>query len=818
MLLTANAQNAGDYVYTDNGRFKIVSGENLLANGDFSNGLSGWTTDGGSVLSTDTFSIETENDNNYLVVNLKDNGPGTGSSLFQKIQVEAGKSYIMTYQVKGNDENVAATVTSASNAKNYQNFLFSLTGNPEDVDNVSLGKEQTYNFEWTTFTYGYTPQSDGFILVHFYAPYLATAFDNFKILEAQEVVDDRSAAEEIALLQSYLDNPLFPNNHEVLESAIEAFRGCVETDELEMYNELVNYIDEAINEFLNANTGNLTSFVPNLTLDDVKTTGANQTSAGAWIIDDALRVVNPTGKTRWSVKSASETNAPFAGNYFQNDIPYGSKNKLYEATVHQTVDNMPAGQYMLTVKLRGYRFTSKTATTTDVRGMKVFINNDSTECHPVKEEKVSTYIAYSKMDEAGKMKLGFYIPDSVANHVDLDFVDLRIIGWTQEQVEEYFLGKEFAEARQMLKQSIDSARVLYANQELLYGKVRLDSAIVASQDYYDNITVTDSLDDSRSRLNKEITRYIGSNGALTTLRQAIANAKLMLADNSYSESDKQPLRTAIDAAEAYISTLTADNHEEPGYTNDDINAQTALLNTAVNSLLSTQLTADENYEFLSWAQADGAEYSSLIATDAVMTSSDSELYTETANFAGHSLNGRLAFRNDLSLSLSETHGLQVTYASKNATTMAILNLKEGDQVTMDWVMGNSSHNIMISSANARVKQADGTWLEYTKKGKDNANIVPKDNADGLSASVRSTFVMNAEGTLDLYQGSSNSTIRIYYIGITEAANVVTGIQTVSQTKGTVRDGAIYDLSGRRVAAPQLKKGVYVSGGRKFVVR
>jgi hypothetical protein len=150
--------------------------------------------------------------------------------------------------------------------------------------------------------------------------------------------------------------------------------------------------------------------------------------------------------------------------------------------------------------------------------------------------------------------------------------------------------------------------------------------------------------------------------------------------------------------------------------------------------------------------------------------------------------------------------------------MAILNLKEGEQVTMDLVIGNSSHNIMISSANARVKQADGTWLEYTKKGKDNANIVPKDNADGLSASVRSTFVMNAEGTLDLYQGSSNSTIRIYYIGITEAANVVTGIQTVSQTKGTVRDGAIYDLSGRRVAAPQLKKGVYVSGGRKFVVR
>ena len=168
-------------------------------------------------------------------------------------------------------------------------------------------------------------------------------------------------------------------------------------DDLESYREYSNYIDEAISEFLNMNTTDVISYVANGTFDDLKTTSANQTSAGAWAIDDGLRVENPTGKTRWAVKSAAETGAPFTGNYLQNDIPYGTNNKLYEATVHQTIENMPAAQYMFTIKTRGYKFTSKTAKTTEIHGMKVFINNDSTECYPVEEENATRFTVYSTL-------------------------------------------------------------------------------------------------------------------------------------------------------------------------------------------------------------------------------------------------------------------------------------------------------------------------------------------------------------------------------------------------------------------------------------
>ena len=816
MMLTASAQQAGEYVYTDNGRFKITTGENLLTNGDFNEAFDGWTTDGGNALTSDTFAIDTENGNYYLTVLAKENGPGTGSTLLRKLAVSNDKSYVMSYRVRGNDDSVVSSVTSGATVKNYQNFLFSLSGEVGAEDNVSIGKSQTYGFDWATFTYAYTPQTDGYLLVHFFAPYVATCFDDFVVLEAQQVVDDRESAKVIARLQSYLDNPLFPNGHDILEGAIAAIQETVASDALEDYKMYIEYLDEAISEFLDTNTANMTAYLKNGTFDDLKTTSANQRSAGAWTIDD---LTPASGKTRWAVKSATEMDAPFVGNYLQNDIPV--KYLLRQATVSQAIENMPAAKYMFTMKVRAEFLSSpKNYPDREIRGMKVFANSDSTECWPIEAVNPSSFIAFTELKESGTLKVGFFLPDSLCNHVDIDVTDLRIIGWTQEQVDEFFMGKEFAEARQNLKVSIDSARVWYDNVEMLYGKPQLDSAIVASQNYYETINVTDSLNASRTRLHKEISNYISRNGTLTTFRQTIANAEEMVADNSYSEAGRQTLQTAINTAKAYLATLSADNHLTEGYTNDDIKAQTALLNQAINQLLATNLKGDEKYEFLMWAQQDGAEYGSdlLIGEEnAITTSGNATVYAETATFAGHSFNGRFGFIEGLNLTHDASHGLQVNFPSKNKTTMAILNLKAGDQIDIDWAMGNASHGIMIVSANAKTKLADGTWQNYTKTGKDNANVLPKINSDGLSGSVRSTIQMTADGTLDFYQSSSNSTLRVYYLGITYAANVVDGIESVNSQLSTFNSQQVYDLSGRRLTSKPAS-GFYIQNGKKYVVK
>ena len=823
LMLTANAQQAGEYIYTDEGKFKITTGENLLSNGDFTQGLADWTNDQGRELKLDTFALmDDEKGGFYIRVNNKDNGSGTGSTLLRSVKVEAGKSYYMAYQVRAEEENVTSNVVMGDNVKNYHNFLFSTSGKWNDETNISIAKQQTFGFNWQTFSYNYTPDNYGFLLVHFCGPYLGTCFDNFVIMETVEVIDDRKTNQLISELQAFVDNPLFPNGHDIILEFIEALRMFVELGDMQGYNEMVALKDEAIKEFLNMNTGDLSAYVPDMTLDNLKTTSANQTSAGAWTITDGLRAVNPSGKTRWAVKSADETAAPFDGNYLQNDIPFGTNNKLYEASVWQTVKNMPAGQYMLRVKVRGYKLTDK-AGNRDVeatKGMKVFINGDSTECYPVDDEDAKEFIAYSTVKPNEDIKLGFYLPGSVANHVDIDFTDLRIIGWTQEQTDEYFLGKEIAEAKQALKVVIDSARVLYDNKELIYGKLRLDSAINASQAIYDRKwEIADSLTEEETNLKAEIKKYIGDNATLTTLRNTITEVEAMANEEKYA-SNKAALIAAAEAAKAFITTLTAENHEVPGFTNEDIKAQTALLHDAMNKAKESTLAADEQYKFMEWAAVADAFFGSTLSTEPIETSSAAALYTETATFGGHDLKGRFAFLNtDMNIYLNPSHGLEVNYAKKNMTTMAITGLKQGDVIVMDWATANKNHNIMIVSANATARLADGTTLQYIKTGKDNANVLPKDNTNGLSGSTRSTITMDADGTLDIYQSSSNSTIYIYYVGIS-AAGSANGIEEVKNSSLISHPSSthIYDMQGRKVSKNNLGKGIYIYNGKKLVVK
>lgn len=185
------------------------------------------------------------------------------------------------------------------------------------------------------------------------------------------------------------------------------------------------------------------------------------------------------------------------------------------------------------------------------------------------------------------------------------------------------------------------------------------------------------------------------------------------------------------------------------------------------------------------------------------------------------MNGRFAFYNtNTILTLSAQHGLQVNPTGKNVTSMAILDLKEGDQVTIHWAMANASHGLMVSSANARYTKADGTEFTFTKTGKQTENALEK-NTDGISSSSRTVLTMTADGTLDFYQGSTNSTLRVYYIGITAKENVVSGIKDVNQKAAAVKDNSVYDLMGRKLPDASSRRSasqLIIKNGKKYIAK
>ncbi len=805
--LSTKAQNAGDYVYTDDGKFKIISGENLVSNGDFSLGLKDWTTDGGKELNADTFYVENDGPDGSLClkVNMKDNGPGTGSSLLRKIPVQAGVSYYITYSAKAN-EDVITTVTTGAGVKNYQNIYFNYDGSLTPIQPIASVKN--YSLDWTKIEYSYTASANGYIVFHFYGPYIGTSFDDFKVLMVKEVINDRESQVILNKLQEYLDNPLFPNGHDILEGYMDMLRQYIEDDDIAGYKDLVAIMDIAIDEFLDANTVDVSNFVKSADFEETDVTiGKSITTIGgadgwhAWGSDN-----------RWTQRNPTE---PFTSIYVKREI--NGSYVLREGGLYQELNDMPAGQYMFRMKVRAAKYKDKQNNVDknyEIRGLKIFVNNDSVEMYPIQTEELTIYTVYSKIDVPGKLTIGIYIPDSVCNLVDLDNANLRIIGVTQDYINDYFTKRELAEAKKGLKITIDDATELTKSDFYLYEKDELTEDIAVAQNVYDTATEALVVTDATKALNDSVNTFKKHNNLYTSLINTIMKAEELLSAPGNTQG-RDALDKTIADAKAFVASLSTEPSVE---TDRALVAWKDALDQAMTEFNMANITADEKYLFLNWAQQDGATYtSSLDMSEQATTTTGYAAYKETAIFGGHDLNGRIAFNDQVQPSLNYSHGLSVFFPSKNKTVMSILDLKEGDQVTLDYSMGNNSHSVYVQSANAWTVK-DGKRTDFIVGDKKPENLLDKTDDSGMGGKTRVVFNMTADGSLDFYFGSSSSTMRISYIGITYAENIIDGIEKMETS--SVNNAKVYTLSGQFVGTSLkgLKKGIYIRNGHKYVVK
>ena len=801
------AQQAGDYFYTNEGRIKISDATNLLPNGDFSAGYEQWTTDGGTELNTDTFSIQQGGVNGkpYLLIQLKQDGPGTGSSLMRTVSVEPGTYYI-SYYVKCDQE----VVTAIDEGKNYQNIFFNTDGSLAPERPIAKVKE--YASEWTKMEYSITTTEPGYIVFHFYGNYVNTCFSQFTVMKAQQVPDDREVEAFIARLQAYLGNPLFPNEHEILEGIIEEIRSVLASDDMQTMNELIAVAEtEGVAAFLDANTINVTQYLKCPNFDEANISNNQQTLiGGAWTAEG----------TRWLVRGAA---APFSSTYVERNYP--GSGVLPEGQIYQTTNRLPPGTYMYTMKANARRYRSKKNDIYDgyeIRGLQVYLNEDATECFPIDTVKLTPYTVFSEVKEGQDITVGFYVPEGVANLVNIDDTELRVIGVTQEQIDEYYARQEFADARQTLLDAIDNARALLVDDDYFYAKQLLTDSINVSLRVYDNSTELDSITNQTKRMNRAISYFKQQNAEYTTLRATVATVDELLADESY-KNGRDALTAARQEAVDFMGTLDPAVRDSLG-----LAQQNEKLISAINAFMIVNSDADEAYLFQEWAAPGELNLICTLADEPTVTSDGSELNAMTSNYLGHDIKGRLAFLKDkVTVEAYPDYGLTVNLPSKNLTAMAILGLHEGDEVTIDWTLANNSHGLYVTSANASYTKSDGTLVELTQTGKKAANQMDNnDNRNGLAGMQRSVFRMTADGTLDFYLGSTNSTLRVSYLGIKYFDP--TGIDDVMrQGNGYVKNQRVYDLQGRQVGSvdtdsssfalpSSLKRGIYIVNGKKYM--
>lgn len=575
--MTSFAYNVGDYVYTHDAKFK-VTGDNLITNGNFASNYDGWKDYSDGALSPDYWSIETgatEDGKGNVIQSADGSADLTGNYMYQAVPFETGKTYIVTFKMKGVDPTTSSITPKTSNYVDvYANADGSVSKTADRFQQVAT--TDAVNAEWTSYSYSFTDTvtggSKGYIVVSFGQLTQGTQISDVEIREVESVFDTRISDKEFAYGKSLLAIDDFKNGRDefngTLESIMGAF-GTPEMDEPAAAEDALNSFVQAENEFLDANSYDVSSMINSKQLWTTKLQKANGTY-GDWYVE---------GSTRWFHDPASD---PFIRDYLPGafNLPAGSA---------KIVKVMPAGKYFFSCESKGHRMagTSKALQNTPdytyvVEGAKVFIGKDSVSFN-LDQRNFERHFVMSTLAEGDTLKAGFWHPaTSVDNQlggtVYMQTPVLRIVGDNangemKTYVENYVTLNNIATQANSLKVMLDSAVVVSAKAEYPWGKAELNDTTTKYQAVYSELSVlqpgaelfdvaADSLKQSMSIVRSAINAYYSLNAPYTDLKAQIAQANESLNLPANANGDKTSFQAVITKAQGLIDNAPAEYSEE----------------------------------------------------------------------------------------------------------------------------------------------------------------------------------------------------------------------------------------------------------------
>lgn len=789
------AQQVGDYVYTDDARFK-VTGENSIVNGDFSQGSKGWTTDTGSALSTDTFAVVNDGpDGTYCLQVLHRSKELLGGTIKMSWALEAGQTYVFSYKVKS----IATDATAiAQGDANYQDLYLCPAGSSDKAgDYVQVAKSVGYGSEWTTVSYCVTATEAQTSLV-LYMSQLAIEdeFADFSLCQAVRVGDDRAVKEKLANIRSILSNSYWQDATEdskaTMSEAIESVQAMVDANELDDYltvESMLTEVDALVDGFYDANSTDVTSYFTNGDLGTIKN---KSTSIDGWEI---------TGDRWYNVNSSGNL-------YAQRQYPWGYC--LSEGYCRQFHD-LPKGKYMFTLDVEAQMMkkgidpttgkSSKTIVdkTKTFTGIKIFINGDSTLCEPISNEAFTTYTVYSTVNEDSALTVGIHIPGETGQVVKFKNSKIRFIGHDSETtLTEYYNAKELRQAKYALKVMIDRTEEYYAdNDNYLYGKKELRDSIDAAINVYNTVETADELTSRMNRLRNARKEYVRLNAEYTQLVADIAEADSLSSLDIYSKG-REAFKEAISTAKTFRTGLNASERDSVAIVLADmtlISEQNDYLAGNATAKNPVELKLLTNQQF-----ADGLTGWESLATNATLSTGDKDGFD----------NGKAAYY-WRGTSIANTppsfyiyQDFTVNYAGVYGVTAKIVAWNESSKYDKDdsgvyFVIG---HDYMPTDS-VLVHASEPT--AYTLVGNYQSGQMMRIGVDGLGNTCCNSFMF---GDVEiLYYGSYDE--------------YVAGIETVKNDAQQSND--VYSITGQMVrknatSLSGLDRGLYIYKGRKIMVR
>lgn len=573
--MTSFAYNVGDYVYTHDAKFKVV-GDNLIANGNFASNYDGWKDYADGALSPDYWSIETgaaEDGKGNVIQSANGGADLTGNYMYQAVPFESGKTYVVTFKMKGVEPGTSSITQKTSN---YVDVFANADGTVSKTADrfQQVATTDALNAEWTSYSFSFTDTvtggSTGYIVVSFGQLTQGTQISDVEIREVESVFDTRISDKEIAYAKSLLAIEDFKNGRDEFSGTIESVEGFFKTpasDDPSGAAEAINSFVLAENAFLDANSYDVSSMINSKQLWRTKMQKANGTY-GDWYVE---------GSTRWYHDPSSD---PYIRDYMPG---FYSLN----AGTAKIVKKMPAGKYFFSCESKGHRMAGTSKATQNVpdytwtvEGCKVFVGKDSVAFN-LDQRNFERHFVMSTVADGDTLNAGFWHPaltQSLGGQIYVQNPVLRIVGDNSNgemktYVENYVALNAVATQANALKVMLDSAVVVSAKAEYPWGKAELNDTTTKYQTVYSELSVlkpgaelfdvaADSLKQSMSIVRTAINAYYSLNAPYTDLKAQIAQANESINLPANANGDKASFKTVIDKAQGLINSATAEYNEE----------------------------------------------------------------------------------------------------------------------------------------------------------------------------------------------------------------------------------------------------------------
>ena len=626
------AFEVGDYAYTATQRLKIT-GENLVQNGNFAEGLTsgGWCglTVAEPVSSTTWKVVDGEGPNGESV--LQSQGATADEPLCNVWSgLYGGQTYLVSFMIKG--EGAGVTTVGTTVGSNYCDFFLNSDGSlthatsTDEAPVVNVATAANFTNEWQTVSFVFTPNEGQQLVMHFEKLATNTMITNFSIHQVSEVFDDRIVLRKMAFAEQIMNDPNFKNSQ--TEDAYDNFYYGVYSyvkDQLETPGafddpsgsaSLMEQFDAELAAFMDASSDNLATesyfkYVTDLTTfpkKNRKDLKGNKTEGGFMFRMDG---VADGGETNWQHGQGAD--------FIQQAIQGTYGNGAGSVALYNT--NLPAGKYYFAVETRVANMDKNYVKTYNLeKGVKLFIGSDSTESVTILGDGWKKLYTVKELKEGETFEAGIWWEGHTAGSAfEVKNFECRSFGDVAAEAERKAAWTTFIAQYNAAVSARNTLVELQSDANYPWEKDSLARALTQWDPYYNDImakgwvdqdgndtrvATVDELNDwaeyqgvemydaDGNLLKYQLVRgyqnavnYVkAQNKVFDDLKAEITKAEILRDDDMNQLGDKATFQLAIDAAKNTLNTTLATT------TDATREADETTLNTAISTLQAAEET------------------------------------------------------------------------------------------------------------------------------------------------------------------------------------------------------------------------------------